>query len=384
MGYLIHLHGASIGEVRCLDRLRLRLLQALLAENVHFILTYTSSSAQAWLERKRHDAELTHGYWNGRTISIIQKQMRLTDNQNTALIIAEKDRRASLLRLHRDSRFILNVEAKPPQSLKSQLYEKIWARSMKRISFYAVECREYAKDIRIYAPQADIRVVGTQKAAPALPLSPDDCNPQICLAFISALYHEIGEVRKTVSALAKRIHPLKVVIVPRYVGPGFLWKNGRRFTNKASGRIEGCRIVGSLEDLDEEIEGHQNTTVIYNSLGDVHDILRKTRVAVVCGSLARGVFHQAKGHNFLEPLAAGVPTVIGPYVRNWKYSVQAFVREGTLISTTPSKLTDCVYQLLHDDFAYNRQRMRISHSRLLHFHQGSSERLCEFVLHLFE
>jgi 3-deoxy-D-manno-octulosonic-acid transferase len=375
----IHLHGASIGEIGTLLRLQRRLAASMVTE-VRFALTYTSGSAERWLESREEPLGFTASRLSRVSIARTRQEIARVGPARSALVVAEKDRRLSLLRAFLPSANVINIEAKPPQSAASRVFERLIARSMRRIRWYAVESLEMARSVERFAGSARIEVTGTLKApAGAAPARARSARNHV--AFISTLLSEVDVVARTVAELKDRpIEPLNVTIVPRYLGTGVAWKDGSRILRALSERIPGCSMATSLAQWRSIRDASSSSVVVLASLGEVMDVLAATDVAVVCGSLAHGRVQRARGHNFLEPMALGVPSIVGPLVRNWQTSVGAFRSEGSLLAAEPDSLAAEIARLIQDDSWYSTVARRIHESSLLRFHQGSDARVANLVL----
>jgi 3-deoxy-D-manno-octulosonic-acid transferase len=378
----VHLHGASIGESQCLLRLVDELQRSFTFSDTEFWLTYTSSSVPAWLEAVGRSGQVAAYRWNRETHRSLSAHIGRIAGKERACIIAEKDRRPHLLALHRDSKFVLNIEAKPPQSWRSKIFEDFVVRSIPRVTHFAVENERYESDIRRRAPRAPIFKLGTLKAPASQNGTRGSLLPHV--AFLSVMAHEAGTVAAIIRDVERAVPDVRAIVVPRYVGPAsWPWKNGERFVRKFAAGFTGATVVTTVEELTSRLNVRTKGPIVYAGFGKVPDILHLTRVAVVGGSLRRGILSRAKGHNFLEPLAAGVPTIIGPWVQNWLYSVRSFTSDGSLLLARRRRtVARQISRLLQDDEAYRQQVEAVRSSTLLRFHQGATARVAALVAHL--
>jgi 3-deoxy-D-manno-octulosonic-acid transferase len=373
---LIHMHGASIGEVKCLARLK----QALCAHTDFaqsiFLLTFTSSYGRAWLESSAAVPFTESRQLNHNSIGDIRKLV-LAAQGDCACIIAEKDRRPSILSLHERSKFVLNIEAKPPQTGRSAWYERLVARSLQTVKTFAVENETYAEGIRQYAPNATVTVTGTLKAPDTLERAPQD-RPRV--AFLSVLAHEGHHVAQIVACVRRHIPEMQAIVLPRYVGDApEPWKRLSRTLRSVRKHLPDARIVLDAASLESTLLSRDASTVVFTGLGLTPKILAFSTAAVVCGSLSRGYLTPAKGHNFLEPLAAGLPTFVGPHHRNWAPSVADFVNEGTLQLASTEVIGMEVASVLADTKLYAARCSSLRSSKLLRFHQETPSRLVALI-----
>jgi 3-deoxy-D-manno-octulosonic-acid transferase len=72
-----------------------------------------------------------------------------------------------------------------------------------------------------------------------------------------------------------------------------------------------------------EAKDRRTDVVIVDTIGDLLDIYRKSKVAFVGGSLA-----PYGGQNVLEPLFFGTPVIFGPYMENFRDIAGTIVEEG--------------------------------------------------------
>jgi 3-deoxy-D-manno-octulosonic-acid transferase len=94
---------------------------------------------------------------------------------------------------------------------------------------------------------------------------------------------------------------LKLVVVPRHI----------ERAHEAASAFQGTVILRStvLRHASQESDG----VLIVDTMGELANFYACATVAVIGGSFFPGV----NGHNPLEPAALGIPTVFGPYMRNF-------------------------------------------------------------------
>ncbi len=366
------MHGSSIGEVNCLMRLYRSMRSRERFRDSSFLLTYTSASAKEWLDLSSSESLPAHFHYDLRRVAAWLGPSR----RHAICIVAEKERLRGLSRLFGPSR-IINVDAKPPQSIGGKAFE--WLnRAIPQIEYFSVENDAYRADIRARAPRADVSVTGTLKAPTGRTVTAAVSPPR--LAFVSALAHEAKAISRLISKIREAVPSLTCVVVPRYVGDASLpWR--RREHSERAFLAELCQpeLIVTLADMEVRLASEEATTILFMGLGAVMDILPLMRVAVMGGTLHSTSFATSKGHNFFEPMASGVPTIVGTQVRNWRYSVSQFVEEGSLLSMPVELMSDRIVELLTDEQAYLHHRQRVLESRALRFHQSAAERIVVLI-----
>jgi 3-deoxy-D-manno-octulosonic-acid transferase len=374
----IQLHGASIGELQCLMRLHTELVSRDEFCSTRFFVTYTSTSGIEWLRRVDHPLAAT-----ATPVAFYSRISKSSyAGRRRACIIAEKDRLPNLIRAHQDSKFILNVDAKPPQSPFNRGLTR-WLGTCERISAFAVENEHYARAIRRFAPAATVDVLGTLKAPNHAP-GVERLTRRPRLTFVSAMPHEGPAIARIVDVVRATVRDLQAIVIPRYLIPSRMpGKDGPRGLARLRGAMPDATIVPTIEQLSQALDHPGSVTAIFASLGKVEQVFALSRVAVTAGSLSPGGFvARSKGHNFLEPMAAGLPTLIGPHVQNWQTTVDAFSAEGTLLTGSTATLPEMICALLTQETAFEKHCGAVRSSSLLRYHQGTAARVADLVCSL--
>lgn len=90
-----------------------------------------------------------------------------------------------------------------------------------------------------------------------------------------------------------------------------------------------------------------------------------------------GTFAPVGGHNVLEPLAAGAPTLVGPHTQHIRRVVEAARAADAVVCTHPQQLTEAVHALLDDP---GRRASLIANGRaLLEANRGVAARLVTLI-----
>lgn len=95
----------------------------------------------------------------------------------------------------------------------------------------------------------------------------------------------------------------------------------------------------------DESTNEDEPIFILDTLGELRDFLPAATIAVIGGSFFPGV----NGHNPVESAALGVPTVFGPYMRNFVDAAEALLaEEGAVQVESASSLEPVLCELLAD------------------------------------
>ncbi|MCH7910084.1 MAG: 3-deoxy-D-manno-octulosonic acid transferase [Candidatus Hydrogenedentes bacterium] len=114
--------------------------------------------------------------------------------------------------------------------------------------------------------------------------------------------------------------------------------------------------------------------VLLDTHGELSCIYAIATVAIIGGSFYPGI----DGHNPIEPAAQGVPTVFGPYMRNFPEAADALLAQnGAVQSTSADTLCSVLESLLDDSGA--RTRLGENASRTVLENRGATERTLELI-----
>lgn len=84
--------------------------------------------------------------------------------------------------------------------------------------------------------------------------------------------------------------------------------------------------------------------MVVDSMGVLQDLYQLATVAIVCGSFVPSV----GGHNIVEPAAAGVPVVVGPYMQSQALLCESAREEGAITQIDMDFLDESIIRLLED------------------------------------
>ena len=123
-----------------------------------------------------------------------------------------------------------------------------------------------------------------------------------------------------------------------------------------------------------EGEGAAHARVFFlDTVGELVDFYAMATVAVIGGSFSPGV----NGHNPLESAALGVPTVFGPYMRNFIDPARELVSHNGAIQTTADELAQVLRRLLENP----EERAALAHNgrQAVRKNQGAINRTLDLI-----
>ena len=141
--------------------------------------------------------------------------------------------------------------------------------------------------------------------------------------------------------IAARIEPIlkqlgvRLIIVPRHP---------ERFSQV----YERMRSVFSAASKLSIYGGEPWDVMVVDRLGMLTSLYQIAAAAVVCGSFVEPI----GGHNILEPAAAGVPTVVGPFMHSQQALFESALAASAVIQTTYETLPQTIAKLLNGPEAH--------------------------------
>jgi len=180
-------------------------------------------------------------------------------------------------------------------------------------------------------------------------------RPVIVLASTRA-----GEETLLLDALARAAltSSALVVIVPRHP---------QRFDDVAA--LLAARGVPFARRSDERAVPREVRVVLGDSMGEMYAYYTAADVAFVGGSLL-----PLGGQNLIEPIAAGIPTLVGPHTFNFTHAASAAIAAGAARRVTDADALWAAAERLLADPA-SRERMRACAESFIAAHRGATDRL---------
>lgn len=169
-----------------------------------------------------------------------------------------------------------------------------------------------------------------------------------------------GEEAMLLAALAATPLPdgTLTVLVPRHP---------QRFDEVA--RLLAARGIAHVRRSEGRDVPAQATVLLGDSLGELSAYYAAADVAFVAGNLA-----PLGGHNLLEAIAVGAPTIVGPHTFNFAEAARAAVEAGAAVRVADAaELVREVAALLADPA--RRAQLRAAGAAFMAAHRGATDRL---------
>ncbi|MBI1309083.1 MAG: 3-deoxy-D-manno-octulosonic acid transferase [Proteobacteria bacterium] len=353
-GSLVWLHGASVGEVVSL----VPVLRELRRRAPHLALLLTTGTTNGHKMLERHVPHLT-----GTGPAFIQYVPLDTKSATTNFFKHWKPD----LSVFVESEFWPELLSKAPRPvlLNGRVSNRSWPRYRRWGWFFRPFIRRFVLALAQSKRDAErIGALGAPKVqiggnlkfdADPLPFDPTQLEKfQAVLAgrpvLVAASTHPGEEeiVAQLHNALKASVPDLLTVIVPRHPHRG---------TQAANDVGRHCKSVKRRGLGEMPVLGGQRHTDIYiaDTLGELGLWYRLATVALIGGSLVKH-----GGHNPLEPLKLGIPTVTGPHMFNFQDMVPALTTAGVLtISPNLASLTQDIQRLLTNPHTLEQQKALI-------------------------
>ncbi len=367
---LIWIHVVSVGEVKAVAVLAKRLKK----EFVDSVVVISSITETGHAEAKRAIPEADYHvflpydfYW---IICPIVKKVK-----PDYVLICETDFWYNFLRASKKvGAHISLVNGKISKTSMNRFKRfSFFARPLfSLVDLFALQSRLYADRFEYLGiPEGDIVVTGNlkfdskpiyltndEKSALRTQLGISDTDKVIVIG--SSHDTEEAMLLGTLKNILEKDSNVKVVVVPRHPERfnevarliTYLFGSCRRYTNPVSG----------------------SSVILVDAMGILGKCYQIARVAIVAGSYTQVV----GGHNILEPLWFGVPTIYGPYMYSQPDLVEAVSNYQAALQVPIDCVEGEVKELLQDES--KRMKMRDASFQLIESMQGSTERTMRAIL----
>lgn len=310
------IHGASVGEVH----LSLKVAEALKGCLPYPILITSMTPEGIKVAEGKADLSLPFPLPFGPPVEIYLERTR-----PRGILIAETELWPPLL-LRAKKRgipvvlFNGRISSKALKSFRA--FRLLYRESLKAFSLLLVRSEEDRKRfLEIGAPPDRTRVTGDLKLSrPFIPRPEraqalkEELRLQGHRVWVTGSLHP-GEEEQVLWAFSKLkgMHQdLRLILVPRHLGDvGQMLQKARAFGLKPALRTE---------------KGREWDCLVVNTVGELRDLYGLADLALVGGSMIKGV----GGHNLLEPLCWGVPTLYGPHGENFAEIVRRLLEVEAL------------------------------------------------------
>ncbi len=270
--------------------------------------------------------------------------------QPQLLVLAETEFWPNLLRLARRSGAdvaVVNARISDRSFPRYRFFRPLMARILRHVAPILAQSQEDARRlVAIGAPAPAVVAAGNLKF---------DAKPAAAVAFVGELRAAFaaggaGPVIVAGSTLAGEEEILLAAmreVLARYpqavmvVAP----RRPERFAAVAD-LLRGSGVAGWRRTELTPGAALRGGVLLLDSIGELGAVYGLADVAFVGGSLV-----PAGGHNIIEPAAAAVPVLVGPYTYNFRDVVETFARAGAVRVVTRETLAPTLLELLADDSA---------------------------------
>lgn len=312
----IWLHGASVGEMKVLVHTYYALRKK--EQDLRAVLTYTSPDGKREIRRIGEQVRsvlVTSVFGlSDRDVSKILQRYGIR-----ALVIAEKDRYPHLI-------LPAYLQKVPIVGLDTRLHHGSKGKSLlgldKLCSLYSKVFVSRESDLLAAMRLCEKTTV--QRTRP----------PKITIALESR--KAVGNGRawrrsRTRRIVAGSLHWQETNEILEGVYPLLIDGKFRLEIYPRYDRSRGCRHANRIQRCIQKFEGKHNCklgdrVVVVDEFGSLFRAYRGAYCAIVGGSFYR----RGKGHNFYEPIAWSVPTIIGPHLGNWQEEAEEAAKGGVL------------------------------------------------------
>jgi 3-deoxy-D-manno-octulosonic-acid transferase len=230
------------------------------------------------------------------------------------------------------------------------------------------------------APDERVEVLGNSKF--------DEQMPQVSAAEADMLRMELGlapdapvlvagstregEEEKVLDAfdiLRHEHRDLQLVIAPRHIERGDAIE--RLILERGYAVARRSRQVAGQERAGQQAPTSQVRVVLLDTIGELTRVYALSTIVFVGGSLVPW-----GGHNILQPIALGKPTLMGPWMHNQQDMVDIALAEGAAITVhNPQELADVAARLVYSEA--EREMLAARGQSMMSHHGGASRRYAE-------
>lgn len=368
---LIWIHAVSVGEVRTIVRL-VEFLQDEFPDSRILVTTMTATGSSQ-LKQCLGDSVL-HCYV---PYDLPGSVNRFLDRVRPSLaFIVETEFWPNIFRLCGERSIpmlLVNVRLSPKSFKGYRLFPRFTHSMLARVAMMGVQSENDAERLRALGANADLmRVTGNLKFDVQVPPGTAEKAGELRRqwgksrsVWIAASTHE-GEEKKVLRSFRelRRDHPtLLLVLVPRHP---------ERFAHVARlCRRQGWQVALRSEYGDEFPPGTE--VLVGDTMGELPGLYASADVAFIGGSLVRH-----GGHNLVEALAVGVPTVFGPHVFNFEQSSTLALVNGAASQVRDANQLAATVRSYLDDPAL-RERAARAAKKVMEDNRGSLQATQELI-----
>jgi 3-deoxy-D-manno-octulosonic-acid transferase len=180
----------------------------------------------------------------------------------------------------------------------------------------------------------------------------------------STHYNEEEKIILVYIELLKKFENLVLILAPRHI----------ERTEEIKNLIKKYNIKFSLLTEPEE----NSSIILVNTIGELFLLYNLADVVFVGGSLV-----EKGGHNILEPMSLGKPTLFGPHMENFREIVEIVERKNAGIKVKDEKeLEEKLGELFTDREKF--KKIKVSLESIFLENQGASQKSAELLKNLWE
>ena len=246
--------------------------------------------------------------------------------------------------------------------------------------------RDAERFIALGAAPEKVRVVGNAKfdeepaavsAAEADKLRQDLGLPSDAPVLVAGSTREGEEeqVLEAFDALRHEIHSAQLVIAPRHPERGDAVE--RLVVERGWAAFRRSRALADEADLPKQPAAEsQVRVVILDTIGELNRVYALATVVFVGGSLV-----PCGGHNILQPIALGKPTLMGPHMQNQRDIADIAVQEQAASTiNSPEELAEAAARIINSNA---EQELLAARCRaMLDRHSGAARRHAQHIVDL--
>jgi len=244
------------------------------------------------------------------------------------------------------------------------------------IDHFCVQSQEYYDRFSsLGIPQTKITVLGNIKAdvLPSI-LSPDEkeklmqkhafCEQDIIIAIGSTHDPEEELLMDSLCPLLKKYAHLRIILVPRHPE-----------------RIEDVKKVLERVPLAYSLWSAPNSNpdyrvLIVDQMGVLCTCYQLAHLAIVAGSYTQKI----GGHNILEPMALGIPTICGPFMHSQNELLQLAKKHNAVMQLHSQELKDKITTFLENPKSF--RLLQENASTMMQEMKGSTKKTCSIIVNL--
>ena len=365
---VVYIHAVSVGEVLIAIKLIKEWLVQYPDERILLVPTTATGNAVA----KEHAPEGVRVIYSPLDFSFIVTRV-INRFQPKQIILMESEIWPNLLNVARKMKIPVSIANARLSARSEGRYQKLGFMLKPLLEMISMLCAQDEGDqqrwVNVGVDESKVVVTGSVKFDQSGAVKPqqregfsamlDTVGGGANVPVVMAISTHAGEEAWIAEALSSRKNDLLLVIAPRHAE--------RRSEVKLDLEGVGYSVMLRSENLS------QSDCLIIDSTGELRDWTAHADVVIVGKSiLGKG------GQNPTEAMAAGVPVIVGPFMRNFEPLVSDLKSQGGVTEIiTEKELEQAVMDLLGN--ADLRSKQTVAAKEVLKSHQGATIRTVEVL-----